>query len=211
MLEAKVVPSPGRPAGGGLVRVLADERAKLLGLGALRDGLGMWSVTEQVRWQVSLDTHHSTGVEIALQAALGPGAHGLVKGILSGLGRGISCLGGSRADAGCRGTECRGRRTGDCVTHDLGAVLTNERAQLVELGALGNWYVLASSFSNPPTKIERGPTIDTVLVTEFLQLRLAPRIDEFVSQGGIGLLCLGAGRLRLCLRAQVGQTRVATN
>lgn len=60
---------------------------------------------------------------------------------------------------------------------------------------------------------ERGPkrTIDPILVAEFLELRLCPRIES-----GIGnrlVSCLGAGgRAGGCiLHLQVRQTRVPTN
>lgn len=54
-------------------------------------------------------------------------------------------------------------------------------------------------------------TVDCVLVTELLQLRLAPGIDDLVGERGVsGVGACGSGVL-LVLQSEVGEARVATN
>ena len=68
-------------------------------------------------------------------------------------------------------------------------MLANESTKLVDLGALRD--------------------IDAVPVAEVLELRLAPGVDEFVSQSGIGSRGAGRGGRKLVLGAEVGEPRVA--
>ena len=68
-------------------------------------------------------------------------------------------------------------------------MLANESTELVQLGTLRD--------------------IDSVPVTEVLELRLAPGVDELVSQGGIGSFGAGRGARELVLGAEIGEPRVA--
>lgn len=70
-------------------------------------------------------------------------------------------------------------------------MLADKGTKLVELGALG--------YGNP------------VLVTEVLELGLAPGIDELVGQGCISSLGAGGGTGLLFLHAEIGKAGVAAN
>lgn len=54
-------------------------------------------------------------------------------------------------------------------------------------------------------------TGNSILVRKLLQLRLAPGIDELVSECCIRSLGAGCGTGKLLLRLEVGQTRVAAD
>lgn len=153
-------------------------------------------------------TYHSASVQITLQAAVGPGVHNLIKGVLSRLGGGIGGLRRGGTDVGSSSAKSRSSSAGDGVTHDLGPVLADKSAQLVELRALRNCLVLVT-ISLLVCNNRR--TIDAVLVAELLELRLAPRVNELVSQGSISVLGGLLGALALLLHAQVSETRVAAN
>ena len=136
-------------------------------------------------------TYNTTSVEISLQAALRPRLNRLVERLLG-------CSRGSVGRSGVLFTDVRGRcavlgrsRSGKGIAEELGAVLPDESTKLVELGTLGD--------------------TDAVPVAEVLELRLAPGIDEFVSQGGIGSLGAGRGARELLLGAEVGEARVASH
>lgn len=107
--------------------------------------------------------YQSASIQISLQTAIGPGVDGLVKSVLGGLGRGVGSLRSGRADVGGSGTECRSGGTRNGVTKDLGAVLADQSAQLVELGTLGDYRLLALMLFIYGVQT---PTIDAVLVTE---------------------------------------------
>jgi hypothetical protein len=86
-------------------------------------------------------------------------------------------------------------------------VLADKRAQLVELGALGNYSMLVTGQLKTWARLTR----DSVLVAEFLQLRLAPCVNEPVGESSISFLGRLLGALGLLLHAQVGKARVAAN
>jgi hypothetical protein len=54
-------------------------------------------------------------------------------------------------------------------------------------------------------------TIDAVLVAKLLELRLAPGVDQFVSQRGVGVLDALLGGLGLFLGAQICEARVTAD
>lgn len=136
-------------------------------------------------------TYNSTGIEISLEAGLGPRVDGLVKSILGSFGSSVGGLGISSTNVGGGGAKGRSGRGRDGVAHELGAVLANEGAELVDLGALGN--------------------IDAVLVAELLELRLIPRVNEFVAHAVVGSLGVGLGTGRCLLHSEVGQAGVAAD
>ena len=120
VLSRHVVEGPGSPATGSLVVVLADERAELIGLGRMRD-------------------RNATGIEIGLEASLGPGVDCLVESILDGQRSVVGRLGVLVAGLGGSSTERRSGRGRGGVTKELSAVLADKRAELVQLGALGDY------------------------------------------------------------------------
>ena len=130
--------------------------------------------------------------------------------VLGGLGRGAGGLGGGRPDVGGGGAKSGRGGARDCVADDLGAVLADQGAQVVELGALGDCVLLIPNGSSLGA-VAVGRTRDAVLVAEFFQLGLAPRVDELVRDGGVGLLGALPSALGFLLHAQVGGTGVAAD
>ena len=87
-------------------------------------------------------------------------------------------------------------------------MLADKGAQLVDLGALGNCPVVSTGCEANATGTL---TADAVLVTELLELGLTPRVDELISESGIGGVGTGRSRGGLVLSLQVGDARVTTN
>jgi len=156
------------------VGVLADESAELVGLGLLGDG-------------------DAAGVEVGLQAGVGPGVDSLVEGLLCGEGSLVGGLGilvaglrgGGTVSGGSRG------RSGRSVVENLGTVLANKSTELLGLRALGN--------------------VDTMGIAELLELRLTPGVDELVCQGGVGLLGGSCSASLGLLSLEVGNAGVAAD
>lgn len=169
-----VVKGPGGPAGCGLVSVLADKSTELVGLGLVRN-------------------RDTAGVEVGLQARLGPRVHGLVESLLGRDRSLVSSLGIVVAGLGSGSTvgrSSRGRGRGS-VIEDLSTVLADKGTKLLGLGTLGNG--------------------NAVCVAELLELRLAPGVDELVGQSSIGLLGASSGTSLLLLSLEVGEARVAAD
>jgi len=167
-----VVKSPGAVASRGLVGMLADKSTELIDLGSLGNG-------------------NTTSVKITLQTGLRPSVDSLVKGILVLLGGSIGGLGVVLANVGGSSAISGSSRSGNGVSHDVGTVLANKSAKLVNLGALGN--------------------VDAVLVAELLELRLAPRVDELVGQVVVSSFGTGLALFLLLLGLEVSETGVAAN
>lgn len=123
VLDGEIIEGPGRPAGSSLVLVLADKSTELVSLGALGNG-------------------NATGVEVSLEAALGPRSNSLVECLLSGARSTISSLSSSLVDVGSRSPESVRGLASDVAVKEVGAVLADESAELVGLGALGDWGVV---------------------------------------------------------------------
>jgi len=60
-------------------------------------------------------------------------------------------------------------------------------------------------------QVECGHTGDAILVTEVLQLRLAPGIDDHVRECAISILGALSGAGSLVLHAEIGQSRIASH
>jgi hypothetical protein len=134
---------------------------------------------------------NTTGIQIGLEAAVGPLVDGLVESILSGKGSTVSRLGILVGSVGSGGAKGRLGSGTDGVAQKLSAVLSDKSPQFVDLGALGNR--------------------DAVLVAKLLELGLAPSVNDGVSQVGIGSLDLLSSSIRLALGLEVGEARVAAD
>lgn len=106
--------------------VLADKRTKLISLGALGN-------------------RDAASIEIGLETALGPNANGLVESLLSGERSTVGSLGGSLANVGSSSTKGAGGLASNVLVEEIGAVLADQSAKLVDLGTLGNYIALVTS------------------------------------------------------------------
>lgn len=170
--------------------VLADKSTELIRLGTLRNG-------------------NATGVEVSLETALGPGANSLVKCLLSGARGTIGSLSSSLVDVGSRSTKGVGGLASNVAVEEVGTVLADESAELVGLGALGNWRVL--DYARMIMSVTRSHTRNAVLVSELLELRLAPSVNDHIGQSGVCLLSRGRSAGGLLLSLEVSKARVAAD
>jgi len=88
---------------------------------------------------ITRGTYNTASVEVSLEPAVRPGVDRLVKGLLisarssiGGLSILVAGVGGSSAVSGSSASR-------DGVAEELSAVLADEGAELIKLGALGNW------------------------------------------------------------------------
>src|SRR5665213_3465746 len=81
-------------------------------------------------------TYNATGVQICLEAALRPSINSRVKGRLGSLRSAVGSPGIFVASLGGGSAIRRGGRSGDGVTQEVGLVLANKSAELVQLGSL---------------------------------------------------------------------------
>lgn len=98
--------------------VLADQGAELISLGGVRN-------------------RDSTGIKVGLEAGLGPRVDCLVEGVLDCKRSVVGRLGVLVASLGGSSTKRRRSCGGSGVTDDLGAVLADKCAKLVQLSSLG--------------------------------------------------------------------------
>jgi len=87
---------------------------------------------------ITVNTYHSTGIQVALQSALGPGINDLVERVGGSLRGSISGLLSILSDIGSGSAIGRNSGCCDSVAKNFGTVLANKGTELVDLGALGN-------------------------------------------------------------------------
>lgn len=90
-------------------------------------------------------------------------------------------------------------------------MLTDKSAELIDLRTLRNYTMLATALCSHHRHSGRSHTFDAVLVTEVLQLRLTPAIDDHVGERLVRRLGTCSGASGLVLHFQVRDPRVTAN
>lgn len=172
LVPVEIVKSPGAPARCCLVAVLADESTKLIQLACVRNG-------------------NTTGIQVALEAALRPGVGGSGKGFASSLARGIRGLGILLTCDRSSAVVGLGSLALGVSSKDLSLLLADQSANISGLGAVGN--------------------LDAVGVAKLGQLGSIPGVEGSVGEVGIGLAGLGVEASKLVASLKVGNVCVAAN